>query len=137
MLMYTITRSVHQSISIKCTPQKLFDFISNPLNWPLYSEFNLKVEKKEGYWLIETPQGPLKHVIISDKQYGIMDTIITLPSGNDMLVPSRILPNGNGTEYVVTHFQPGEVSTTIFESWLQGVDRNLNRLKKIMEERNI
>ena len=48
-------------------------------------------------------------------------------------VPARVVPNGSGSEFMITFFQPPSFARQFFEEQLVLVDKELAQLKSLME----
>ena len=71
----SVIKSITKSIDIDANINRVFEFISNPLNWPKWAIVNLKSisQGKDGWYEIETRQGHGQLKMLADKQYGILD----------------------------------------------------------------
>ena len=97
------------TVSIDCSPKKVYAFVSNAKNLPKWAKTFCKSVKKTGrQWLMNTSLGPLKLRFAPKNNLGVLDHFIKPPKGQDIVVPMRVISNGKTSEVVFTLFQrPG------------------------------
>lgn len=128
-------RSITKTISIKCDPQKAFDFVADPGNWPKWAIVNVKSTTRSSdsdWWDMETPHGRGRLRMRTDARYGILDQDFVDPQAS-WTVPTRIVHNGNGTEFMITFFQPPNFTDAFFDEQIKLVDIELAKLKELLE----
>jgi hypothetical protein len=97
--METILSSRTLSVSIRCSPGKVYEFVTNPENLPKWAQgLGQSVRRQGPDWIVDTPQGPMKIRFADKNRFGVMDHYVTAPSGDEIHVPMRVLPNGSGSE---------------------------------------
>ncbi len=65
-------------------------------------------------------------------EYGILDHDYDDPQAK-WTVPARVLANGQGTEFIMTFFQPAAFTDEFFDKQIKLVDVELAELKHILE----
>ena len=92
-----VSKSTTKTIDISDEPQRVFEFLSNPLNWPQFAIVNLKSIKaeKNGWFGIVSKNGEGKLKLMPNKEYGILDHIWE-DSQATWKVFMRVIPNGDG-----------------------------------------
>jgi hypothetical protein len=65
--------------------------------------------------------------------YGVLDHDVTLPSGETVHNPLRVLRNDRGSEVVFTLYRRPGVSDADFERDAESVRRDLETLKRLLE----
>jgi hypothetical protein len=85
-----------------------------------------------GWWEMETPAGKAKLRIRPNAEFGTLDHDFNAPDAN-WTVPARVVPNGSGSEFMITFFQPPSFTKEFFEEQVALVDKELAQSKKIME----
>jgi Polyketide cyclase / dehydrase and lipid transport len=130
MILYSITKSV----SIDAPPARVFEFLANAANWPKWAIVNVKsVKPAEGeWWDMETPAGRAKLRIRPNAGLGTLDHDFNAPDAS-WTVPARVVPNGSGSEFMITFFQPPSFTKEFFEEQAAQVDKELAQLKNLME----
>lgn len=122
------------SISIERTVDEVYKFTSNPANFPMWVEFIDSITKKNSIWLAGTDLGNLKIEITPQNEFGIVDHQVTLPDGTIVDNPMRVMANGEGCELIFTLFWTPGRSEEEFKQDAKAVERDLKRLKKLLEE---
>nr|WP_254944259.1 hypothetical protein [Cyanobium sp. AMD-g] len=112
----------------------MFEFLSNPANWPLWAIVNVKAIRpsEDEWWDVETPMGQAKLRIRPDASTGLLDHDFHAPDAS-WTVPARVVPNGDGSEFMLTFFQPPTFGDDFFKQQVNLVDSELAKLKEIME----
>ena len=132
--MGTLLKSKTLNVSIRCSPEKVYAFVSNPKNLPKWAEaFCRSVRKEKGAWIIESPDGPVKIRFVKKNDFGILDHYVSPAPGVEVYVPMRVLPNGGGSEVIFTLFQPAGMSDEKFAEDIGWVKRDLRSLKTVLE----
>jgi hypothetical protein len=68
-------------------------------------------------------------------RFGVMDHDVTLDSGVTVHNPMRVVPNGEGSEFMFTLIRRPGVSDAEFAEDRAAVERDLQRLKELLESR--
>lgn len=127
-------RAATRSVTIQAPPDKVFDFVANPANLPLWSRsFCLSVSQRQGQWWVETPQGDLPIRIATHRQLRIADQFISPAPGVEFLIPTRVVPNGAGSEFILTLFQPDDLSEEQYQDEVALIEQELQYLREILE----
>lgn len=132
--MVSILESRTLSVTIACSPQKVYEFVSNPENLPRWAAGLCKsVRKSDTGWIAETPQGPVKIRFAEKNALGVLDHYVTTAQGVEIYVPMRVVPNGSGSEVIFTLFRMPGMSDKQFAEDAGLVERDLKTLKSILE----
>ena len=124
------------SISIARRPKEVVSFLLQPANLPLWMSIggSLKMTPREnGEWLIDLPQGPRIVSFEAPNKYGVVDHAFYEEGKPRELVPTRVFPNGEGSELTYTLFKRDGVSDEEFASTLQWVETDFLALKSVLE----
>ena len=70
-----------------------------------------------------------------DREHLLLDTICIVPSGDEQFIPYRVVPNGEGSELIITNQQTAGVSDEEYTEQLLWMREELENIKKIMEEK--
>ena len=129
-----ISRSVTKSIDLRVPPERAFDFLNDPVNWPKWAVVNMKSVQPgaEGWYETVTRQGKGQLKMLSNKGLGLLDHIWKDPQAS-WTVPARVVPNGGGCTFLMTLFQPPMMDDRAFEAASKEVDAELNKLREILE----
>ncbi|GEM_PF-2235150 len=123
------------TVTIACTPTKVYGFVSNLANLPKWAKtFAKSVRKSKGAWKIETPQGPAGIRMAKKNTFGILDHHVEPKGAPELLVPMRVVPNARGSEVIFTLFQMPGMSEENFERDIHMVEKDLQSLKEALEK---
>ena len=89
----------------------------------------------DGQWYVESPMGRVGFAFVERNVYGVLDHEVTLPSGEVIYNPMRVIRDGDGCEAVFTLRRLPGMSDEEFERDAKAVAGDLARLKKIVEGR--
>ena len=91
------------------------------------------MENIDGHWFVETPAGRAGFAFVERNEFGVLDHEVTLPSGDVIYNPMRVVPNGDRCEVVFTLRRLPGMSDEDFERDAGLVQADLIRLKQLME----
>jgi hypothetical protein len=77
--------------------------------------------------------GRIKVKFAEKNLLGVLDHEVTLPSGDTVYNPMRVIPNADGSELIFTVFQRPEMSDEMFADDTKAVARDLKTLKTLLE----
>lgn len=122
-------------VSIDCGPDDVYKFVSNPLNLPQWAAGLCRsVSKTVSGWVVETAQGPMPLRFAPVNTFGVLDHYVTTAPGKDVYVPMRVIANGDGSELLLTVLRLPGMSDADFTADVAAVERDLQRLKTVLEE---
>ncbi|HTZ72782.1 MAG TPA: hypothetical protein VMB47_02600 [Candidatus Aquilonibacter sp.] len=132
--MKKIARSAIKSIDIQAAPEKVYGFLSNPMNWPQYAVVNLRSVSpgNDGWFNAVTKFGEGQLKIEGVKELGLFDHVWKDPQAT-WKVYSRVVPNSEGSTVMMTLFQPPVMTNEQFDQAMREMDTEMNKLKEIME----
>ncbi|MFJ9817392.1 SRPBCC family protein [Streptomyces sp. NPDC101151] len=128
-------RSVTKTVTIDCPVDEVFAFLADPANWPKWAVVNVKSIEPTGdpdWWAMSTPVGPAKLRLRADAAFGILDHDFRDDTAS-WSVPARVVPNGDGTEFMITFYQPPTFGDQFFDEQIALVDTELSTLRTILE----
>ena len=132
--MATMYQSRNLSVQIGRNPRDVYNFTSVPENFPRWaSGLGKSLKRKNGEWIAETPQGPIKVRFTERNEFGILDHYVIPESGVEIYIPMRVIPNGSGSELIFTLFRLSDVSDEKFAADADWVMRDLTALKNLLE----
>ena len=124
-------------VSIRCSPDKVYSFLSDPRNFPKWSAFITEIREQGSIWIAQTPTGTVQISFTTKNQYRVLDHDVTIPSGQIIHVPMRVLPNDrHGSEVIFSVFRQENMNEVHYEEDIGLVLSDLLSLKKIIEENN-
>ncbi|MHA7861953.1 SRPBCC family protein [Tessaracoccus sp. Y36] len=126
--------SRHLSRVIKASPESVYEFAADLDQLPLWAAglAEAEVERQAGTVVVDSPMGRVEVQFVARNEYGVLDHDVTLPSGEVVHNPLRVLAHPDGAEVVFTVRQL-DLSDEEFERDCQMVADDLTRLKEIVE----
>jgi hypothetical protein len=128
------------SISIDAAPDAVYRFLADAMNmarWaPGFCQTIIADPAVERGWRITTAEGaPARARFVAPNAMGVVDHWVTLADGTEVYVPLRVVPNGAGSEVLLTVFQQPSMSDALWEKDVAAVCADLERLKAALEPR--
>jgi hypothetical protein len=125
----------HVSVAIDREPAVVVAYAGDPANLPLWAAglANGVRPGEDGAWVTESPMGEVTVRFVPANDLGVLDHDVTLPGGDVVHNPLRVLPNAEGSEIVFTLFRRDLVDEDAFEADAAAVRADLERLKRILE----
>jgi hypothetical protein len=127
----------HISVYIDRRPVEVYAFASDPRNLPRWAAGLARSEiKKDGdAWIADAPFGQVRVKFAPQNPFGVMDHDVALPSGVTVHNPMRVVPNGDGSEFVFTLIRRPGMTDAELASDKGAVERDLKTLKNLLERR--
>ncbi len=123
------------SIYINCHPDRVYDFISDLENMPVWATtFCKSIKKADGGWIAMTLQGQVKIRLAKKNNFGVLDHYISPAPGVEVYVPMRVVPNGPGSEMIFTLFRLPDMSEEQYAEDAKLVEQDLRTLKGVLEK---
>lgn len=122
------------AVSIERPPGHVYAFASDPAKLPRWAAgLSGSIRDAGGEWIAESPMGPVKTRFVERNPYGVLDHDVTLPSGETVHNPLRVLRNDRGSEVVFTLYRRPGVSERDFEADASAIRRDLETLKRLLK----
>jgi uncharacterized protein YndB with AHSA1/START domain len=124
----------HLSVSIDRPVAEVYEYASNPANVPQWAPGLAKrVEQVDGQWFADSPMGRITFAFAPRNEFGVLDHEVTMPSGDVVHNPMRVLADGAGSEVVFTLRRLPQLSDEEFERDAAAVTADLVALKRVVE----
>jgi len=128
------TESRHISEWIGRPADEVYAYASDPANLPRWAPgLGSSVENSDGRWFVQTSMGRAGFAFVPRNEYGVLDHDVTLPSGEVVYNPMRVIPGGQGCEVVFTLRRRPGMSDAEFSEDAGAVAADLARLKRNLE----
>jgi hypothetical protein len=125
-----------QTVTIGAAPKDVLGFVGDGQNLPRWAiGFAKSVQPDSGDWVVTTGQGEVPLSIAVDKVTGTVDFRIEAVPGQVATAYARVVPNGEGSEFIFTQMQQPGVPDEMFDGLVAAVGHELTALKAIMEVR--
>jgi hypothetical protein len=129
----SVLRSRTVTVSIDTPPARVYEFAGNPENFPQWTPSFVRAVRRAGDgWILETRDGELGLRFVDRNPFGVLDHYVTV-AGVEILVPMRVVPNGSGSEVMLTLVQTPDMSDATFAKDAAMIDRDLLTLKTVLE----
>jgi hypothetical protein len=122
------------SVSIDRAPADVYAFVADPINLTQWAGGLARSVRRDGdRWIVQMPQGEVGFRFVRDNDLGVLDHVVTIAPGVEILNPMRVVPNGSGSEVLFTLFQlPGMLDQEFAEDAAL-VQHDLETLKRVLE----
>lgn len=131
------SESRHISIGIDRPASAVYEYAADPANLPSWAAglASAALQKIDGEWVADSPMGRVRVSFTEHNDFGVLDHTVTLPTGESVYNPLRVIPDGDGCEVVFTvRRQPG-MSEEEFTGDADAVAADLQALKSRCERR--
>jgi hypothetical protein len=122
------------SVSIDRDWREVYEYASQPQNlrhWA--SGLGSDLVPSGAEWTARGPEGPIRICFSAPNDLGVLDHVVTVAPGVEILVPIRVMANGDGSEVVLTLFRQPGMSDEKFAADADWVKRDLEKLKALIE----
>lgn len=125
----------HISLYIARHPKDVYEFAANPVNLPLWAAglARSEIQQRGDCWIADAPFGQVKITFVEENKFGVMDHSVELESGIIVNNPMRVVPNGEGAEFMFTLIRQQGMSDEQFLSDKLAVEKDLATLKHLLE----
>jgi hypothetical protein len=125
----------HISIYIARPPAEVYAFAAEPANLPRWAAGLARSEvRRDGDgWIADAPFGRVRVRFVQPNPFGVLDHDVTLESGVTVHNPMRIIPNGEGSEFVFSLVRRADTSDVQFAQDKAAVENDLKTLKDVLE----
>jgi hypothetical protein len=131
------TESRHIGERIGRPAGEVYDYASDPVNLPRWAPgLGSSVENSGGRWFVQTSMGRVGFAFVPRNEYGVLDHDVTLPSGEVVYNPMRVIADGHDCEVVFTLRRRPGMSDAEFSEDAGAVAADLARLRRILEDRS-
>lgn len=124
------------NISINASKDCVYEFASNPENFPKWLAFVKSVSKKSGnVWTAQSSLGQIEFDLVPENEFGVIDQVVTLPDGTKVRNNLRVIDNNEGSEVIFNLFKMPRKTDAEFEEDSKAVEADLRKLKEVMEKK--
>jgi hypothetical protein len=89
-------QSRHISVHIDRPADVVYEYTANPTNLPHWaSGLGGSIAQVDGCWVADSPMGQVVVTFAGRNPFGVLDHDVTLPSGETVYNPMRVIPDGN------------------------------------------
>src|SRR3954447_4347806 len=126
------TRSETRSISIQAPPDVVLEFVGDPRSLPYWAPgFARDIRPAGGHWLVDTRAGERGVDVRVSRAAGTVDIVSTHDPRRGVF--TRVIGNGEGSEYLFTQLFPEGTSDDEVAGQLAVVDQELRTVRDVCE----
>ncbi|MGI5441144.1 SRPBCC family protein [Streptomyces shenzhenensis] len=131
----TRKESRHLSTYVDRSVADVYAYASDPANLPAWAlGLGGSIERIDGQWVAQSaPMGRVVVAFVPANDLGVLDHDVTLPSGETVHNPLRVIADGAGSEVVFTLRRRPGTADTEFQRDADMVAADLARLKEVLE----
>jgi hypothetical protein len=124
----------HISVRIERPATEVYAYAARPANLPRWAAgLAGGVERVEGRWVADSPMGRVTVEFAPDNEFGVLDHVVTMPDGQAVYNPMRVIPDGGACEVVFSvRPRPGMTEAELDRD-AGAVHADLSTLKEIAE----
>lgn len=130
--------SRHVSVWIEAAPEVVYEFAADPRTWPQWASGLAEggLRRTADGWVADSPMGEVTVEFAPPNEFGVLDHVVRLPSGEAVYNPLRVIPGGVGEprcEVLFTVRRRAAMTDEQFESDAATVVADLDRLRRLIE----
>ena len=127
-------RSRHVSQVIRCEPAAVYAYAADPDNLPRWAGGLAQgdIRREGGLLVVDSPMGRVSVRFAEPNPYGVLDHDVTLPTGEVVHNPLRVVAHPEGSEVVFT-IRQGRMTDEEFDRASEAVAADLLRLRDLLE----
>ncbi len=131
-------RSRHIGVWIEVAPEVVYAIAADPEQLPRWASglAGRALRRTADGWVADSPMGEVVVEFAPANEYGVLDHVVRLPSGEAVYNPFRVIPAGAGQprcEAVFTVRQRPGMTDEEFDSDAATVAADLDRLRRLAE----
>lgn len=121
-------------VPINVAPKQVWQFVSDLKNWEQFSDFAKDIEQINAEeWVAHTTQGDVRVIPKFDEAHLLLDHICVLASGEEQLIPYRVVANESGAMLMMTNSKGRTSTDAEYAEQLAWMKQELESIKKILE----
>lgn len=130
-----VTPSLHLSVVIERPWRRVYEYVSTPQNLPRWAAglAGSEVEREVSQWSMRSPMGRVLVSFVPENELGVADHTVTLPTGESVLNPLRVLPLEEDSCEVVFTLRRRTMTEAELAEDAEAVRADLDQLKEICE----
>lgn len=127
-------RALHLSQTIRRDPAEVAAYAGDPENLPRWAAgLSAGIRRDGERWVTDSPMGLVEVAFVGPVDAGVLDHDVTLPHGEVVHNPLRVLRNDRGSEVVFTLYQRPGMTDDEFDRDAAMVRADLEQLRGILE----
>jgi len=128
------SESRHISVRVERSADVVYNYALAPVNLPEWAPgLGSSVEEVDGQWVAASPMGRVIFAFVPRNEYGVLDHHVTLPAGEVVYNPMRVIADADHCEVVFTLRRRPGMSDEDFQGDVEAVATDLAALKQVLE----
>jgi len=130
-----VLESAHISTTIDRPADDVYAYASDPRNLSTWAAGLAEQdgEQIDGVWVVQSPMGRVTIEFAPLNPFGVLDHAVTLPSGETVSNPMRVIANADGCDVVFTVRRRAGMSADEFAADADAVAADLATLRDLMQ----
>lgn len=130
-----MTSSRHVSVCIAASAESVYAYAADPTHLPAWAAglAQSTVQRAGDHWVADSPMGIVQVDFAPANNFGVLDHTVTLPTGEQLFNPLRVIPDGETCEVVFTVRHRTGMNEEEFEQDCQAVLADLEVLRSLLE----
>jgi uncharacterized protein YndB with AHSA1/START domain len=125
-------RSVTRSISIQAPPSAVLDVVADARTLPDWAPgFARSVRPEGSHWIVDTGAGEALIDLAVSRERGTVDIVSVEEPRRGVF--TRVLANGDGSEYLFTQFFPDSATDADVQRQVAVVEGELETVRRLIE----
>ena len=119
--------SLHVSVWIRADPEAVYEFAADPQTWSKWADG----------WVADSPMGTVTVEFAPPNEFGVLDHVVRLPSGEAVYNPLRVIPGGVGEpccEVLFSVRRRAGMTDAEFDADAAAVAADLDALRRLLED---
>jgi hypothetical protein len=131
--------SRHVSVWIDAAPEAVYEFAADPHEWRQWAAGLAAggLRQTADGWVADSPMGQVTVEFSPPNEFGVLDHVVTLPSGEAVYNPLRVIPGGLGEARCEVLFtvrrRPGMTDADL-DADAAAVAADLATLRRLLED---
>ena len=126
-------RAETRSITIQARPEDVLRFVADPFNLARWApDFAPSVHERDGRWFIVGDFGEREIIVTASVECGTFDLWPASDPGRG--IRTRVIANGDGSEYLFTLLADDEIEPDALAAQLQGVEQELIAVRRLVQD---
>lgn len=130
--------SRHISVWVEAAPEVVYAIAADPEQLPRWASglADGALRQTADGWVADSPMGEVVIEFAPTNEFGVLDHVVRMPSGEAVYNPLRVIPAGenqHGCEVVFTVRQRADMTDEEFDSDAATVAADLDRLRALAE----
>jgi hypothetical protein len=128
-------RTITIKVDIHIHTDAVMAYACNPLHLPQWAAgFARSIKRENEEWVVQTAEGLVRLWFTPPNADGILDHIVRMPNGEEIINTMRVVPKGSGSEVsFLLHQRRGMDDKQLAEDAAL-VQADLQRLKALLED---